>query len=123
MSTGLSGTYAVNGTDLSLQPTEGKWNQRDAYGYDGAGHPIYSSFRTFELKWQLISTSDLSQMITFFNTVSSTGTLAVDLPQYGANAYQFSRYSGCTLNEVQVGAYFSEYVQDVTLLVLQVRTD
>lgn len=121
MTIGLSGSYAVNGTNLSLQPTEGRWNQRDSYGYDGAGHPIYSQFRTFELKWQLINASDLSQLITFFDSVSNTGTVAVDLPRYGANSYIFYRYSGCTLNEVQVGAYFEEHVQDVTLLILQIR--
>lgn len=122
MTTGYSGTYAVQGTDLTLQPTEGKWNQRDSHGYDGSGHPIYSSFRTFELTWQLISTSDLSQLITFFNQVSSTGTVAVDLPQYGASSYLFHRYSGCTLNEVSVGAYFLDHAQDVSLLILQIRT-
>lgn len=122
MTIGLSGSYAVNGTNLSLQPTEGKWNQRDSYGYDGGGHPIYSQFRTFELKWALISTSDLVQLINTFNAISNTGTVVFDLPQYGASAYQFQRYSGCTLNEVSVGAYFQEHVMDVTLLVLQIRT-
>lgn len=119
---GLSGTYAFNGTNLFLPPTEGRWNQRDSYGYDGAGHPIYGQFRTFELRWGLISKNDLSQLITFFNQVSSTGTVVADLPQYGASAYQFYAYSGCTLNEVQVGAYFQEHVQDVSLLILQIRT-
>lgn len=119
---GLSGSYAMNGTNLSLQPTEGRWNQRDTYGFDGGGHPIYGTFRTFELTWQLISTSDLAQMINFFNSVSSTGTVVCDLPQYGASAYQFRRYSGCTLNEVLVGTYFEEYVQDVSLLILRIQT-
>lgn len=122
MTTGLSGSYGFNGTNLTLQPTEGKWNQRDAYGYDGAGHPIYSQFRTFELSWGLISTSDLAQIITTFNAVASTGTVVVDLPKYGDGSYTFYRYSGCTLNEVQVGAYFQEYVQSVSLLILQIRT-
>lgn len=122
MTQGLSGSYAINGTNLTLQPTEGRWNQRDNFGIDGAGHPIYSTVRTFELSWQLISTSELNQIINFFDSVSNTGTVAVDLPKYGANTYTFYRYSGCTLNEVQVGAYFEEYIQEVTLLILQVRT-
>lgn len=122
MTTGLSGTYAFNGTNLTLQPTEGKWGTPDSYGYDGAGHPILSAFRTFELRWQLISPSDLSQLETFFRQVSNTGTMNVDLPEWGAPQYRFRTYSGTTLNPLQVGAYFQEYTQDVTLLILQIRT-
>jgi len=123
MSVGLSGSYALNGTNLTLQPTEGRWGERDSFGMDGSGHPIYPSVRTFELSWELISTSELQQVINFFNAVGNTGTVVADLPQYGAAAYQFYAYSGCTLNEVMVGAYFQEYVQDTKLLILNIRTN
>lgn len=121
MTTGLSGSYAMNGTNLSLQPTEGKWNTPDQYGFDGGGHPILSSFRTFELSWGLISTSDLAQLNNFFNSVSNTGTIAVDIPEWGASQYKFRRYSGTVLSPLEVGAYFQEYVQDVRLLILRIQ--
>src|SRR5688500_10315800 len=102
MTQGLSGTYAVNNTNLTLQPTDGKWNEPQDYGFDGTGHPIYSQMRTFEMRWQLISPSELSQIITFFSQVQNTGTVAVDLPKWGDSQYLFHRYSGCTLSEVRV---------------------
>lgn len=119
---GLSGTYAANGTDFTLQPTEGRWNEPQDFGFDGLGHPIYAAVRTFEMKWNLISTSDLSQIIGFFRAVSNTGTVAMDLPKWGEPAYSFYRYSGCTLNDVRVGEYFNEYVTDVRLLIYNIRT-
>lgn len=122
MTVGASGSYSFNGTNLSLQPTEGKWNQRDQLGTDGQGHPIYPLVRTFELSWGLISVLDLQQIINVYNGVQNTGTFSVDLPQYGAAGYQFQTYSGCTLSEVQVGSYFNEYVNDVQLLIYNVRT-
>lgn len=121
MTTGLSGTYAVNTTQLSLQPTEGRWGERQEFGFDGLGHPIYSAVATFELRWQLISPSDLSQIVGFFNAVQNTGTVAVDLPKWGDSQYSFYRYSGCTLSQVRVGEFFNEYYTDARLLILNVR--
>lgn len=120
---GLSGSYAFNGSNLTLQPTEGQWQERPQFGVDGLGHPIYGSVRNFQLSWGLISTSDLNQIIGVYNAVQNTGTCSVDLPQYGANQYIFTTYSGCTLQEPTVGTYFQEYVQDVKLLILQVKTN
>jgi hypothetical protein len=122
MTTGLTGSYSFNGTNLTLQPTTGQWMERDSYGIDGGGHPIYSAVRSFELVWQLISTSDFKQIQDAYNAVSNTGTVAVDLPQYGANAYQFQRYSGATLREPSVTTYFEEYIEDARLLILNIRT-
>lgn len=121
MTTGLSGTYAINTTQITLQPTEGRWNERQDYGFDGLGHPIYSQVATFELRWQLISPSDLSQIINFFAQVSNTGTVAVDLPKWGDSQYSFYRYSGCTLSNVRVGEFFNEYYTDARLLIYNVR--
>jgi hypothetical protein len=117
---GSSGTYAVQGTDFTLQPTSGKWQDRDAVGFDGGGHPIYAAPRTFEMSWQLINASDLYQIIAFYNSVQNTGTVAVDLPKWGAYPYQFERHSGCTLSEPTVGEYFNEHTQSVRMLVYNV---
>lgn len=119
---GVSGTYAFNGTTLSLQPSSGKWSQRSSLGVDGAGHPIYPAVREFEITWDLISISDLQQINNAYNAVGNTGTVVVDLPKYGDSQYNFFSYSGCTLQEPQYDAYFEKYVQNVKLLVMNIRT-
>lgn len=120
MTIGASGTYAVGGTDFTLQPTRGRWVDRDSLGFDGGGHPVYPAVRSFEMSWQLINASDLSQIIGFYNSVQNTGTVAVDLPSWNGNPYQFQRYSGCTLSEPMVGDFFVEHTQEVRLLVYNI---
>jgi len=121
MTIGLSGSYAFNGSNLTLQPETGQWNDRDSFGIDGGGHPIYSSARNFELSWGLVSMSELAQITNFYNGVQNTGTCSVDLPRWGDSQYIFTTYSGCTLQEPTVGTYFETYVQDVRLVVLNIR--
>src|SRR3990167_8565475 len=116
MTAGLSGSYGVNGVNLILQPTEGEWIERDKHGVDGGGHTIYSAVRQFEMRFQLTPMSDLQQVINFYNSVGATGTVVVDLPQWGASDYRFYSYSGCTLQEPTFGPYFEEYGQDSRLI-------
>lgn len=123
MTTGLSGTYALNGVDLTLQPTTGKWLDRTNYGVDGGGHPVYSQTRGFELTWILISPSDAKQIIDTYNLVGSTGVITACLPEWGALEYQFRNYSGTTLQEPTVSTYFQGFIQEVRLLILNVRTN
>lgn len=118
---GTTGSYAINGTELTLQPTQGRWNEAQDYGFDGTGHPIYSSVRTFELSWGIESPAELNQLITFFETVRATGTVAIDLPQRNSNDYSFYRYSGCTLSDLRTGEYFEKHIQDVRLLIYGIR--
>ena len=122
MTIGASGSYAANGTNLTLQPTEGRWLERDSFGIDGGGHPVYSNVRNFELSWQLISPADFAQILGFYNQVQNTGTASADLPEWGANAFQFKSYSGCTMQEPTASAYFNEYIQEAKLLILNIRT-
>lgn len=123
MTTGLSGTYAFNDANLTLQPTAGKWTSRTNYGIDGGGHPIYASVRGFELSWVLISPSDAKQIIDVYNAVGNTGTVVACLPQWNNAGFEFINYSGCTLQEPEVGEYFQGFIQDVKMLVLNVRTN
>ena len=118
---GVTGSYAINGVELTLQPTQGRWNEAQDYGFDGTGHPIYSTVRTFELSWGIKSPAELSQLITFFESVRATGTVAVDLPQRNAIEYSFYRYSGCTLSDVRTGEYFEKHIQEVRLLIYNIR--
>lgn len=123
MTTGLSGSYAINNTNWTLQPTTGKWVERTNYGIDGNGHPIYSQLRNFELSWDLISTDDAKQLIDFYNGISTTGTVVSCLPEWGNVNYQFRNYSGTTLQEPTVGEYFQGYIQTLKLLIINVRTN
>lgn len=117
---GASGSFAIQGTDFLLQPTSTRWVDRNELGFDGGAHPVYPSVREFEMSWQLISMSDLSQIIGFYNSVQNTGTVSVDLPTWNGSSYSFQRYSGCTLGEPSVGNFFNGYVQEIRLLIYNI---
>ena len=123
MTTGLSGSYAFDNVNFQLQPTTGKWSERTNYGVDGAGHPIYSSVRNFELTWELISPTDAQQIINVYNSVGNTGSVVACLPKWGDATYTFFNYSGTTMQEPSVGEYFQGYIQSVKLLLLNIRTN
>jgi hypothetical protein len=115
-------SYKVGGVEFTLQPTAGKWVERNLQGRSGSGHPIYSGVREFELQFQLSAPSDFNQLQAWFNAVGSTGTVVVDLPKYGDSTYGFYSYSGCVINEPVSQDYFAEYQQNVTLLISNIRT-
>ena len=120
---GYSGTYAFQGVNLQLPPTEGQWEERDVLGYDGNGRPIYPAVRSFTMKWNLISSTDLQQLINAQRSVANTGTVVVDLPKWGASDYLFDSYSGTFVHEIEVGPYFAQHTQSCTLLISNIRTD
>lgn len=120
MTTGLSGSFAFNGTELTLCPTEGRWLERNVLGYDGSGHPIYPRVRSFEMTWQLLSPAEFDEIRDYFESVSNTGTVAADLPQWSAADYRYARYSGCILSEPTAGAYFNEYITEARLLITNI---
>lgn len=122
MTTGFSGSYAINGTSLLLSPTKAGWGSRNEIGIDGGGHPVYPAVRQFELSWGLAHPNDVKQILDAWQVVSNTGTVSFDLPEWGASGYKFKTYSGCTMREPTVGNYFEEYIEDVKLTVLLVRT-
>lgn len=118
---GYSGTYAINGTNFILSPTEGGWVDRNEIGIDGAGHPIYPGTRQFNLYWGLAHPNDVKQLIDAYNLASSTGTVVFDLPEWGADGYKFKSYSGCTLREPRIGNYFEGHISDVRVTILMIR--
>ena len=122
MTQGVTGSYAVNGTEFTIQPTSGQWRPRDALGVDGNGHFVYPPYREFEITWGLLSPSDANQMQTFFESIGNTGTAIVDLPKYADVSYQFFSYSGCVLQEPSFGVYFTEHYVDITLIVTKIKT-
>jgi len=114
--------YKINGTTLLIEPTSGRWLSRNQFGIDGAGHPIYSPTRQFEINFGLLSPQEHNQLQGFFDNVITTGTAVVDLPEYGASSYTFKSYSGCTLREPEQGQYFVENLAEVRLLVTNIST-
>jgi hypothetical protein len=114
--------YKINGTELATQPTSGRWIQRNSLGIDGSGHEAYSGVREYELRWQLISTTDYSQLQGFYDAVGNTGTLVIDLPKYGDSSYGFYSYTGCVIAEPYAADYFSTYQLDVLLSIRKIVT-
>lgn len=115
-------TYKVQGVEISIQPTEGRWFPRRVIGEDGNGRPIYSAVREFEMRWALTDTAQVNTLQNYFNGVGATGTSVVDLPQYAAATYVFFSYSGTVLREPEFSPFFAESIKDVVLLVTKIRT-
>lgn len=115
-------TYEINGTEITLQPTTGRWIRRRSLGEDGAGHPIYPAIRQFELRWGVMTPSNYEQLQTFFETVVTTGTISATLPKYGDPTYTFYTYTGCVLDEPKPAEYFTEHITDVVLLIRNIHT-
>lgn len=121
MTAGYSGSYGINGTNLSLSPTQGAWEDKSIVGFDGEGRPIYSALTSFTLSWGLMSTSDFKQLSDFYLYVSNTGTVISDLPKWGDVDYLFESYTGTIVQRPTAGAYFSEHVEDVKLVISHIR--
>ena len=115
-------TYIINGTTLALQPTSGAWKDRDSLGVDGNGHSVYSAAREFEMRWGFMSMSEFKEIHDLYNAIGNTGTAVVSLPTYAGASWGFTEYSGTVLREPEAGQYFEQYVSDVTLLVVKIRT-
>ena len=115
-------TYKVDGTAFTLQPTTGRWDNRESIGVDGNGHAVDPAFREFELRWVFMSVREFQQLQNFYDAIGNTGTAVLSLPKYGDSSYAFYDYTGCVLREPEVGEYFEQYVSDVRLLVVKVRT-
>ena len=123
MTTGLSGTFAFNGTDLNQYPTTHNWVERTQYGVDGGAHPVYPAVRSYEMTWNLISTENAKQIIDFYNLVGNTGTITSCLPAWGASGYEFRNFSGTTLEEPVMNGYFMGFIEELRLLILNVNTN
>lgn len=119
---GLSGTYAIDNTDIIQQPEEGNWMQRDEIGVDGNNRPIYPAIREFSMTWGLMPTNALKQLIDAQLSVANTGTLAFDLPKWGDTDFTFYRYSGTFIREIEVSKYFVDHVENVRATVANIRT-
>lgn len=114
--------YEINGVELTMQPTEGRWLPNTPLGVTGDGHPIYGAVRQYELRFNIETPAEFNQLMTDYNSVALTGTCVVALPEFGAATYVFKNYSGCTLGEPEMGRYFTEHHTEVFVLVSNIRT-
>jgi hypothetical protein len=123
MTQGVTGTYAINGTDFPLQPSYGRWETRGVVGVDGNGRTIYPKVRSFEIGWDLVPIDNLDDIIGA-QISSVTGSVIVDLPRWNApNNYTFRSYTGTYIDDIEVGQYFEKHVTDVRMYIKNIRTD
>lgn len=122
MTTGLSGSFAFNDINLNQIPTTHHWIERTMYGTDGGGHGVYPAVRSYEMTWNLISTDNAKQIIDFYNVVGNTGTLTACLPEWGSVDYRFKNYSGSVLQEPIMSGYFQGFIEELKLLIVDIRT-
>jgi hypothetical protein len=114
--------YKINGVEFPIQPTSGRWTPKQIFGITGDGHAMYPGVREFEMRWGLLDATGTNQLQNFFNAVSVTGTVVVELPKYASPGWIFYAYSGVLIREPEFGPYFNTYTQEVTLTVSQIKT-
>lgn len=119
MTTGLTGSYAINAIDIC--PESAHWVPRPALGIDGNGHSIYPAMKDMELSWGFMSMADFNILYSAYLLVSNTGTITADLPDLSASDFRFTRYSGTIIHEPSTGEFFEGYVTDVRLLITNIR--
>src|SRR5690349_4879054 len=117
----MAGDYKFNVTGTFPDPTEAGWIDRNEKGVSGDGHSIYPLARKFELRWNLLSMEEFQTIVGFYNLVQSTGSFIADLPRY-AQPWAFTSYTGCVMKEPSTGKFFETYVQDVSLLIVNIIT-
>jgi len=115
-------TYKINGVEFPIQPTSGRWINKQPFGVTGDGHAMYPGVREFEVRWGLLDATGTNQLQNFFNGVSVTGTVVAEIPKYAAPGWIFYAYSGVLVREPEFGTFFNTYTQDVTLIISQIRT-
>ena len=114
------GDYKINGIEIA-DPTSGEWVNPRQLGNTGSGRVVYPPLREFRLQWNLISVADLDEIRDEWQKDQITGSVTVDLPDLKAGSYVFRTFSGCHLEEPEIGEYFQEYVMDVVLVVVAIR--
>jgi len=117
----MSGTYKINGNEIDLQPTSGRWLPREVIAIDGNMQAIYPLYHEFECTWQVETPANFKELQDWFEGMSAIGNIVADLPEYGADTYRFFSYSGCVIREPEMGRYFTEHHTEVTLLISKIR--
>lgn len=115
-------TYKINNTELTVQPSDGAWRPREELGVTPAGRIMYAPVREFDINWSLLDVDEFKQLVDFYDSISVTGTVVVDLPKWNSSTYVFESYTGCIIDEPSAGQYFSEHQLSVTMRVRGIVT-
>lgn len=114
--------YRMNGTDLDLPPLDGHWVEQEVLGIDGNNRPIYPPTRMFMMVWTMMSPTQFNQIFAEWQSLASTGTIVVDLPELGVDPFVFRSYTGTIVDQPVMGEYFQGYYKQVSMLIRNVRT-
>lgn len=120
--TTVQNAFKVNGVLLAIQPSDHGWTERRDYGRDGAGHAILPATREYKLEWGSMTPAEFYELVNNYNSFGITGTVVVQLPQWGNSTYQFIEYSGTVVNEPTYSGFFENQYQGVRLLITSIRT-
>jgi hypothetical protein len=112
--------YKINGVEIAY-PTTMKWDERKEHGVNGLGNSVYGRYRTAELQWDLAYPEDVQTLQEAYLYSQNTGAVVIEVPRFGISPYQFTEYSGCYLQDLQVGEFFEEHYTGVTLIVTKVQ--
>ena len=118
----MANAFKFNGTLLSHQPTTHKWVDRESQGVDGNGRTIYQALRDYELQWDYLNSTEFAEVYAFYSAIGQTGSVVASLPRYANATYSFFDYSGCILTEPRFNGFYEEHYEDVSILVLRIRT-
>jgi len=116
------GDYKIDGHAI-LSPTTGRWLPRRPLDIQGDSRAIYPGVRSFELKWQLVSHEEWSDLVQNFSNIEWTGTHAIWIPCWPTatgSAFAFCNYSGTLLLEPTMGPYFETYPSNVVLAITKI---
>jgi hypothetical protein len=122
MVTGTVNTFAINGTALNIQPTKHNWIKKSSVGTDGGGHAIYPALAQYQMQWDYMSAAEFSQLLTFYDSFGTTGTVVASLPKYKNSTYTFFDYSGCVIDAPGFDNFFENYYENVVILISSIRT-
>jgi hypothetical protein len=111
-------TLKINGTQLTTQPSNSHWIERNQLGFDGNAHPVYVAPRQFEMSWDWMEADAFAQLIGFYQ--GCTGTMSVDLPMWNGSTGGYATYTG-TLREPSYTSSFEGTFGSVKLLILNIR--
>jgi len=117
----VTNAFKINGVALTLQPSDHNWIKRTQYGVDGGGHPILPAMGQYQLAWELMSPAEFDELVNAYNAHGVTGTVAVELPQWGNPSGTFYAYSGCIINEPEHSGFFENYYVAARLLITNIR--
>lgn len=109
----------INSVDIATMPSDHDWGDRTTLGYDGNGSPIYTAPRTYEMSWEWVDASTLSQMITAFNGASGTSQ-QVTLPTWNSPTGGYSTYNAIFTEPTYKNSFMGNY-GNVKWLLLNIK--